>query len=82
MKKTTQNFYIDTSLAALLTLSGLSGLLLWFVFPRGAGGGIRWFLKDIHKWAGLGLAGVGTYHLILHWDWLVKTGRNILNKKN
>jgi len=82
-KKSTKFFWVDASLAALLTASGISGLLLWFVFPRGVGQGIRWFLKDIHKWAGLGLVGLGAYHLLLHWNWLIKTGQHVLlNDKN
>jgi hypothetical protein len=83
MKKSNKFFLIDSLLIGLLAASGASGLLLWFIFPRRAGWHkIRWFFKDIHKWSGLGLAGLGTYHFLLHWDWFINTGRRLISTNN
>lgn len=85
MKKSSKFFLIDSFLLGLFAANGASGLLLWFIFPKRAGWyKLRSFLRDVHKWSGLGLAGLGTYHLMLHWDWLIKTGRRLkgINNKN
>lgn len=81
MDKRNKFFLIDTSLITLLAASSISGLLLWSVIPRRTGG-LRWFLKDVHKWSGVGMAGLAFYHLILHWDWYKKTGRRLIIENN
>jgi membrane protein implicated in regulation of membrane protease activity len=81
MDKRKKFFLIDTALIALLAASSISGLLLWSVIPRGTGG-LRWFLKDLHKWSGTGMAGFAFYHLMLHWDWYKKTGRRLIVNNN
>lgn len=80
MDKKSKFFLIDTTLIFLLAASGISGLLLWTVIPRGTG--LRWFFKDIHKWSGIGMAGLAFYHFMLHWDWYKKTGRYLIVGNN
>lgn len=71
MNKTIRNFIIDTTLIGLLAASGISGIALWTgVVPRGTV--LRQFFKIVHRWGGLGLAILATYHLILHWDWYMR----------
>jgi len=69
-------FIVDTTLIGLLAASGISGLLLWTAIPKGTA--LRRLIKDIHKWTGMSLAGLAAYHLILHWDWFIKTSRDII----
>ena len=79
MNKVQSNFIVDTILIGLLLASGASGILLWAgVLPKGTA--IRVFFKFMHKWGGLGLALLATYHLSLHWDWYVKAWRNVFGK--
>ncbi len=33
----------------------------------------------IHEWLGLAVGGVIIVHLLLHWDWIVKTTRSLFN---
>ncbi|RYD05363.1 hypothetical protein N752_09710 [Desulforamulus aquiferis] len=77
LDKTTKYFMIDTALIGLLAASGISGVLLWAgVLPKGTA--IRILFKFLHRWGGLGLAILATYHFIEHWDWYKKTGRTLL----
>lgn len=34
----------------------------------------------IHEWLGIAVGGVIVVHLLLHWDWIIKTTRNLFNK--
>lgn len=81
MNKSTKNFVIDTTLLALLLASGGSGLLLWSgMIPKDTA--IRLALKLIHKWGGLGLVVLATYHFTQHWDWYVKTGKGLVKEED
>ncbi len=69
-------FFIDSALISLLAASGISGLLLWAVIPRRTT--TRRFMKEFHMWSGVGLTGLASYHLILHWKWYVKMANKII----
>jgi len=36
--------------------------------------------NTIHEWLGIALAGAIVTHLLLHWDWIVKVGRDFFKK--
>jgi hypothetical protein len=85
VKRTTTNYIIDVGMAVFFTLAALTGVLKLQAIPRFL---VRYdvylptyLITQIHKWAGLLLAGSVLLHLILHWKWLVATTRTVFRGK-
>jgi hypothetical protein len=72
-------------MAICFILAALTGILKFQAIPRFF---VRYniflptyAITTVHKWAGLTLAGSALAHLILHWKWLVRTTKSVLEKK-
>jgi hypothetical protein len=70
---------IDLTLYLLFCALGGTGLLLAYRLPHGGEGGHALFLGDgrhmwgeVHTWLAYAAIFVGTIHLLLNWQWLVK----------
>jgi len=62
---------LATGMLTLFSISVLTGLLIWLVFPHGPGNyGLTRLMSDIHKWISLILAIMVLSHVLIHWDWL------------
>lgn len=63
--------------AVLIFLLSLTGLINWWILPRGfeAGGGalrsIRHTLSDVHGWLALAFLVCIAIHIYLHWPYVV-----------
>jgi hypothetical protein len=74
MNKTEHNFRLDVAIFISLTITTVTGLLLWLVIPHKMdvlfSGISRSAWVAAHIYSGLaGLAGI-IMHIVLHWDWL------------
>jgi cytochrome b subunit of formate dehydrogenase len=91
MKK---SFYLF-ALVFILGLAGLveavTGYILWFALPSGAGRrgleSLYWGLSrhtwiDLHDWAAVMLTFVVLVHLVLHWKWIVRMVRHVIGQMN
>jgi hypothetical protein len=77
MSKSTLLYLLVIVLGLLSLLLTVSSVMLWLVFPRGFYAA-RQIWVDLHKWGGLAL-GVGVlFHVLLHWNWLVRKTRRYL----
>ena len=89
MNKAKLNYLIDASIAILLTITSVTGLILFFFLPSGLKqGGFREVLGitkqswiHIHNWSGIVLVILILLHLILHWKWIVYMTKNVFKKK-
>jgi hypothetical protein len=65
-------FFVLASLTGILKLQAIPRFLIRFdiYLPT-------YLITEIHKWAGLLLAGSALAHLVLHWKWLVRTTRTV-----
>ena len=68
-----------------LILAAVSGILKFQAIPRFL---VRYdiylpthTITAIHKWAGLVLAASALTHLVLHWRWLIRTTKTLLENK-
>lgn len=79
------------SLVSIMLFGGLiemvSGFILWFVLPSGAGRGsqglaylglTRHTWIDIHDWVAIALVVVVVIHIAIHWKWMVRMTRQIV----
>ncbi len=61
-------------LAVIMGLLGLveaiTGFVLWLGFPTGGGGGGR-------GWVAVALVALVVLHMVLHWKWIVRVGKNL-----
>ena len=86
MKKAAQNYIVFACLFLLALFQALSGFVLWFVLPRGSGGGGHgsaeitehatfWWERaawiDIHNWVAVALLSLLIIHLTLNWKWIL-----------
>jgi hypothetical protein len=85
--KTRFNFLLDAVIFAAFLVTAFTGLLLWLVLPGGPGSRWTTWLAltrqtwiDIHDWAGLVMLLGVTWHLVMHWDWVVCVARRFLRK--
>jgi hypothetical protein len=72
-----RNYWLDVVMALLALTVALSALLLWVVFPQGYFAA-RLLWLEIHKWTGLALSLAVLLHILLHWSWLVRMTKRIL----
>jgi len=76
-------------------VEAVTGFVLWLGFPEGGNGagrlygGIRnltyWGLTkhtwiDIHDWVAIALVAIVLLHVVIHWKWLVRVGKNIIKE--
>jgi hypothetical protein len=85
MRRSTLNFIVDTGgLLAMLSLLA-TGSLMAFVLPPRSGrlelwGWNRHDIGDLHFWIAVGLLGMLTLHIALHWTWVCTLVRRWLGK--
>ena len=78
MRKSNRNFLVDSVLIFTMSVSVITGLLVWFVYPFDSGSDeISMILEAIHKWSSATLVIVSVYHLITHWEWYKKAYQNL-----
>jgi len=87
MSRAWRNFILDLVLLVTFIFTGVSGLVLFFLFPRGHGGmgrGVghivalglpRHTWVEWHNRIGLLFILLAAVHLGLHWRWLVTMAR-------
>ncbi|MCJ7426549.1 MAG: DUF4405 domain-containing protein [Dehalococcoidales bacterium] len=84
MRKTTRNYLIAMVMALLALVQAVSGFVLWLALPSGGRGGTFLFSRDvwltIHNRAALVLAAIVVVHIILHWDWIVRTTKSYFSR--
>ncbi|MBN1219738.1 MAG: DUF4405 domain-containing protein [Anaerolineae bacterium] len=76
--KTKLNFWLDLTIFITFVITTITGLLLWLVIPSGSGSGWLVFYGltrrewvELHNWFGVGMLLGITFHLILHWRWII-----------
>jgi hypothetical protein len=79
MRKAMRNYWLDVVMALLALGVGISALLLWVVLPQGYFA-TRLLWIQIHKWTGLGLSIAALLHVVLHWSWLVRMTKRVLER--
>lgn len=91
MRKFVKNYITAVTLLLLGTVEAISGFILWFVLPQGAGswqGGRAaiqstfWSLTrhtwiDIHDWVAIAIVVGIIVHLILHRKWILAATRRV-----
>lgn len=93
MSKAKLNYLVDLMLFLSVLFEGVSGFILWFVLPRGRGGGKGieveadfLFSRDmwitLHDWVGVVLVIAVIIHLILHWKWIVHMTKSFFKQPN
>lgn len=70
---------IDAILIVLLAASGISGIVIWSIVP--GRNPLRRSVRNFHQWSGLIFLGTAFYHLFIHWNWFIKTGKKIMQNK-
>ncbi|HBX24579.1 MAG TPA: DUF4405 domain-containing protein [Desulfotomaculum sp.] len=69
---------LATGMLALFSISVLTGLLVWLVFPHGPGNnGLTWLISDIHKWVSLIFVILVLTHVLIRWEWLKRNLKNM-----
>lgn len=94
MRKVTRNYVLNAIMGLILLFQGISGFILWFVLPRGYGGGSAWqgggstFLfarhtwLDIHEWMAVALLVMFALHIAIHWRWIVYMTKSYFKQYN
>lgn len=94
VKKVTELYTAAVVLFILLLFESFSGFVIWLILPRGkmdynamrAGvGRTFWGLQrniwcDLHSWIAVAILAMIIIHLILNWNWVVTTSKNILRR--
>ncbi|MGQ9568612.1 MAG: DUF4405 domain-containing protein [Anaerolineae bacterium] len=85
-------YWVDMAIFLAFLVSGASGLVLWLAGPAGFQGGrnphyynlalglSRGTWNDLHGWASLAMAAGVLVHLALHWSWIVRVTRRMLER--
>ncbi len=89
MIKNKINFIVDALAFVAFLVVAKTGLIMFFFLPDGVQrGGYQEFwgiskrtYVDIHNWAGIILIILVIFHLILHWQWIVSTVKNLFRKQ-
>ncbi|MFC1585308.1 DUF4405 domain-containing protein [Fibrobacterota bacterium] len=77
MKKPNLNFLIDTTAFVLFVFLAVTGVLMRYILPPGTGRfAFLWGLNRhdwgrIHFWVSVSLLSVLSFHLFLHWKWIL-----------
>ncbi|MBN2077155.1 MAG: DUF4405 domain-containing protein [Dehalococcoidales bacterium] len=95
MTKAGKYWILTVVLGILGFIEALTGFALWLGFPEGGSGAGRlyggvsnlsfWGLTkhtwiDIHDWVAVALVALVLVHIVLHWKWIIRVGKNILTK--
>jgi membrane protein implicated in regulation of membrane protease activity len=72
-----KNYWLDVAMGLLVLTVGLSAFLLWVIFPQGYFA-TRVFWLEIHKWSGRALSVAVVLHVLLHWRWLIRTTKRVM----
>lgn len=87
MKKKDLLLVVSASMLVLFTVLAFTGLINWWVLPRGSETSVgffislRHFLRDIHEWAALFFMIFAGAHLWLHKDYIVNNWNKYFGKK-
>ena len=79
MRKAMRNYWLDVVMGLLALGVGVSALLLWVVLPQGYFA-TRLLWIEIHKWTGLALSIAVLLHVVLHWGWLTRMTKRVLER--
>jgi hypothetical protein len=95
MTKAGKYWILAVVLGILGIIEAVTGFVLWLGFPEGGSGAGRlyggisnlsfWELTkhtwiDIHDWAAVALVALAVVHMVLHWKWIIRVGKNIFAK--
>ncbi len=95
MSKAGKWWILAIAMGILGLAEAVSGFILWLGFPEGGGGAGRlyggisnltcWGLTkhtwiDIHDWVAIVLIAIVVLHIILHWKWIIRVGRNLFRE--
>jgi hypothetical protein len=73
MNKSAKLWLVNVLSFVLFSILALTGLINWWILPRGAGTGsslaisFRHFLRQVHSWTALMFLILILIHLALHW---------------
>jgi len=95
MTKAVKFWILAAVLGVLGFTEAVTGFVLWLGFPDGGSGAGRlyggisnlsfWGLTkhtwiDLHDWIAVALVALVVIHIILHWKWIIRIGKNIFTK--
>jgi len=92
VRRVTELYITAVVLFILFLFQSFSGFVIWLFLPRGAGdynymksglGRTFWGLQrniwlDLHAWVAVIILGIIIVHIIMNWNWIVTTSKNIL----
>ena len=93
MTKAVKYWILAIIMGVLGLVEAVTGFVLWLGFPAGGSGAGRlyggignltyWGITkhtwiEIHDWVAIALVAIVVLHIILHWKWLVRVGRNLI----
>ncbi|MFC1921628.1 DUF4405 domain-containing protein [Chloroflexota bacterium] len=97
MTKAIKYWFLAILMGILGLFEVVTGFVLWLGFPEGGNGagklygGISkltyWGLTkhtwiDIHDWVAVALVAIVVLHIVLHWKWIVRVGKNLFRGTN
>jgi predicted ferric reductase len=90
MSKNKLNFLVDFLALLSFLVTAKTGLIIFFFLPDGVRQGryqeffgiAKSTYSAIHDWAGIILIILVVIHLILHWQWIVCSIKNLFKKEN
>ena len=93
MTKAIKYWILAIIMGVLGLAEAITGFVLWLGFPEGGGGGrlhggisnlTYWGITkhtwiEIHDWVAVALVAIVVLHIVLHWKWIVRVGRNLID---
>lgn len=87
MAKPKLNFWIDFIMLIAFIVTGITGVILFFI-PSGNRSGytevfgiIKQVWSEWHQWFGITMIVLVLIHFLLHWNWFVCMTKNLFKKK-
>ncbi|MFC1901164.1 DUF4405 domain-containing protein [Chloroflexota bacterium] len=95
MTKAVKYWILATIMCVLGLVEAVTGFVLWLGFPAGGSGAGKlyggigkltyWGITkhtwiDIHDWVAIALVTIVVLHIVFHWKWLVRVGRNLIRE--
>jgi len=76
-----KKYYLDIVMFVSFLVSALSGLVLFFILPKGTGSDSFIFLRyewiEIHNWSSFALIFIVLIHLIFNFGWIKAMTKNL-----